>query len=313
MTEMDAPAPSESVAARCGLTLGPLLFHWPAARRRDFYARIADEAPVDCVHLGEVVCTKRAPFADPDLPAIAERLRAAGKQVVLSSLALVTTDREIAAVRAQCDAGFLVEANDVSCLRALAGRPHVIGPLINLFNEGTLSYLARQGAIRVVPPPEVSAAGIGVLARHAGGMQVEVMAFGRQTLSVSARCYHARSRDLHKDGCQFVCEDEPDGLPVQTLDGRPIVMINGTQTMSHGYVVLLRELPALIACGVSRFRLSPQDVDMVAVARVFRDVLDGRLDAAAAMQGVTTLANEVPLVNGYMHGREGLAWVGAGG
>lgn len=293
-----------------GLTLGPLLYHWPSQRRRDFYARIADEAPVDCVHLGEVVCSKRAPFGDPDIPAIAERLRAAGKQVVLSSLALVTSDREIAALREQCEAGFLVEANDVSCLRALAGRPHVIGPLINLFNEGTLGYLARQGAIRVVPPPEISADGIGVLVRHGGGMEIEVTAFGRQTLSVSARCYHARSHDLHKDGCQYACEDDADGLPVQTLDGQPIVMINGTQTMSHGYVVLLEELPGLIARGVRRFRLSPQDADIVAVARLFRDVLDGRIDSAEAMQRIEALVGDVPLVNGYMHRREGLAWVG---
>lgn len=296
-----------------GLTLGPLLYHWPAQRRRDFYARIADEAPVDCVHLGEVVCSKRAPFADPDIPAIAERLRAAGKQVVLSSLALVTSDREIDALRAQCDAGLLVEANDVSCLRALSGRPHVIGPLINLFNEGALGYLARQGAVRVVPPPEVSAEGIGTLARHADGMEIEVMAFGRQTLSVSARCYHARSHDLHKDGCQYACEENADGLPVQTLDGQPIVMINGTQTMSHGYVVLLEELAALIARGVQRFRLSPQDVDMVAVARVYRDVLDARMDTADATQRIGELLGDVPLVNGYMHGREGLAWVGETG
>lgn len=294
-----------------GLTLGPLLYHWPAQRRRDFYARIADEAPVDCVHLGEVVCSKRAPFADPDIPGIAERLHAAGKQVVLSSLALVTSDREIDALREQCDAGLLVEANDVSCLRALAGRPHVIGSLINLFNEGTLDYLERHGAIRVVPPPEVSAEGIGTLVQHARGMEIEVTAFGRQTLSVSARCYHARSRDLHKDGCQYACEEDADGLPVQTLDGQPIVMINGTQTMSHGYVALLEELSGLIARGVQRFRLSPQDVDMVAVAQLFRDVLDGRIDAGEAMQRLTGVVGAVPLVNGYMHGREGLAWVAA--
>jgi len=63
------------------LTLGPLFFHWKPERRRDFYFRIADEAPVDCVYLGEVVCSKREPFFKDDMPAIAERLRAAGKQV----------------------------------------------------------------------------------------------------------------------------------------------------------------------------------------------------------------------------------------
>ncbi len=83
------------------LTLGPILFNWKPERRRDFYFRIADEAPIDCVYLGEVVCSKREPFFVDDLPAIAERLRAAGKQVVLSTLALVTTDREMEAIREQ--------------------------------------------------------------------------------------------------------------------------------------------------------------------------------------------------------------------
>lgn len=296
-----------------GLTLGPLLFHWPAEKRRDFYARIADEAPVDCVHLGEVVCSKRAPFSEAELPAVAERLRAAGKQVVLSTLAMVTSERELDAVRANCEAGFLVEANDVSCLRALAGRPHVVGPLINMFNEGSFAWLVRQGAIRVAPPPEVSAAGLGALAAQTGDVDIEATVFGRHTLSVSARCYHARSRGLHKDNCQYVCEENPDGLPVQTLDGQDIVAINGIATMSHGYAVLLRELPELIGRGVRRFRLSPQDVDMVAVARVYRDTLDQRLDADEAMHRLAALTGAVPAINGYMHGREGLAWVGRPG
>ena len=292
-----------------GLTLGPLLFHWPRAKRRDFYFRIADEAPVDCVHLGEVVCSKREPFSAPDVPEIAARLQAAGKQVVLSTLALVTSQREVQTIRDNCDAGFLIEANDVSSLRALTGRPHVIGPLLNILNEGSLDYAARNGAIRIVPPVEVSAAGLQTLLAHAGTMEVEVQVFGRQTLSVSARCYHARSHGLHKDNCRYVCEGEPDGLPVDTLDGRTIVAVNGTQTMSHGYVVLLREMMALAARGVQRFRLSPQDVDMVAVARLARATLDRDIDPDDATERMRTMIGAVPMINGYLHGREGLAWV----
>ena len=292
-----------------GLTLGPLLFHWPRAKRRDFYFRIADEAPVDCVHLGEVVCSKREPFAAPDIAEIAERLRAAGKQVVLSTLALVTSAREVQAIRDACEAGFLIEANDVSSLQVLEGRPHIVGSLLNILNEGSLAYVARRGAIRIAPPMEVSEAGLAVLAAHAGAMEIEAQVFGRQTLSVSARCYHARSHGLHKDNCRFVCEGEPDGLAVDTLDGRTILTVNGTQTMSHGYVVLLREMADLVAKGVRRFRLSPQDVDMVAVARLARATLDGAIDAEEATERLQPLIGAVPMVNGYLHGREGLAWV----
>lgn len=49
-------------AAKAELTMGPVLFHWPVETLRDFYFHIADEAPVDNVCLGEVVCHKRAPF-----------------------------------------------------------------------------------------------------------------------------------------------------------------------------------------------------------------------------------------------------------
>ena len=38
------------------LTLGPVLFNWTPEAWRDFYLRIADEAPVDTVCIGDKVC-----------------------------------------------------------------------------------------------------------------------------------------------------------------------------------------------------------------------------------------------------------------
>lgn len=296
---------------KAGLTLGPLLFHWSPDKRRDFYARIADEAPVDCVHLGEVICSKRAPFFDPEIPAIAERLKAAGKQVVLSTLALVTSEREIASVRAACDAGFLVEVNDVSCLSVLAGRPHVIGPLMNVFNEAALDYVVRNGAVRVVPPPEVSAAGIATLAKAAQGVEIEAFVFGRQVLSIAMRCYHARSRGLHKDNCQFVCAADSDGLPLTTIAGEPFGAVNGISVLSHGIVAAFDQLAPLAAAGVTRFRLSPQDCDMGTVARLARDVLDGTREPASALAALRPLIGDVPVVDGYMRGVAGRETVAA--
>ena len=51
--------------ARTELTLGPNLFNWAPETWRDFYFRIADEAPVAVVYLGETICSKRAPLARP--------------------------------------------------------------------------------------------------------------------------------------------------------------------------------------------------------------------------------------------------------
>ena len=59
------------------LTLGPLFFHWSPEKRRDFYYRMADEAPIDDVYMGEVVCSKREPFFDPYRDLVIERLEQA--------------------------------------------------------------------------------------------------------------------------------------------------------------------------------------------------------------------------------------------
>ena len=110
------------------LVLGPVLFLWEAPAWRDFYFRMADEADVDCVVLGEVVCSKRQHFHEPMLEAVVERLKGAGKAVRLASLTLVTNEREIRSTRQLCAREVNeVEAEDLSAHHLLRGRPHAIG------------------------------------------------------------------------------------------------------------------------------------------------------------------------------------------
>lgn len=296
------------------LSLGPVLYHWSGEAWRDFHFRIADEAPVDTVYLGEVVCPKRTPFMLPHLDAVAERLRRAGKEVVWSTPALVAGEADMVALRAAVEragAGALVEVNDVAAFSLVAGRPHAIGPYVNVYNEPTLATLARQGAVRVTPPVELSRQALAALA-GAHLAELEVMAFGRLPLALSARCYAARVYGLAKDGCQYVCGADPDGLPVATLDEEPFLAVNGIQTMSYAYGCLLGELDDLIALGVRRFRLSPQRVDMVMVASLYRAVLDRRRSAAEAREALAGIMGEVPLSNGFYHRAKGIALVGSG-
>jgi len=294
------------------LTLGPVLFNWKPEALRDFYFRIADEAPVETVHVGEVVCSKRTPFFDPFLPAVIERLQAGGKEVVLSSLALIMTDREMGAARDLAgSADLLVEANDISVAAAVAkaGRPFVGGALLNIYNEGTLAALEGMGAVRVCLPAELSGKAITALTPAAQSAEIEVQAFGRLPLAISARCYAARARSLSKDSCQYVCADDPDGMPVETLDEVPFLAVNGTQTMSFHTHVLLRELAGLAAAGVARFRLWPHTWDMVAITGVYRAVLDGRLDPAEAEDRLAVLCPGADFANGYIHGRPGHLYI----
>lgn len=287
------------------LALGPVFFNWEPARWRDFYLAIADAAPIDIVYLGETVCAKRAPFTAPYVEEVVERLAAAGKRVVISSLALIGNEREAAALRALCaDAGLTIEANDFGTARLLAGRAHALGPFLNIYNEGTLGYLAAAGAERVCLSPELPAASIARLAASSP-VPLEIIAFGRLPLAISARCFHARAHGLHKDGCQFVCGEDANGLAVATLEGEAFLAVNGTQVLSHSCCSLLRELRGLARSGIAGFRLLPLAADMVAVARLFRGVLDGREDAEAATAALASLLPDLPLANGFVHGAPG--------
>lgn len=291
------------------LCLGPLLFNWPAEQRRDFYFRIADEAPVDVVYFGEVVCAKRTPLFDAYFDSVVERLRTAGKEVILSTLALVITEKDLDLVRRMTDAanGDLIEANDASAVGLLAGRPHVIGPYVCIYNEETLRQLVLRGAECVCLSGELPLHDLAILAASTP-IDLEVQVFGRLPLALSARCYHARARGISKDNCQFVCGDDWDGLPVETVDGAPFVSVNGVQVLSHTYVTLLDEVRSLNDAGINRFRLSPHRIDMVAVARIFRGVADGVEEPKRAMDELRRVSGGATMANGYFHGAAGMAW-----
>lgn len=290
------------------LTIGPVLFNWNPEKWRDFYFRMADEAAVDSVCVGEVVCSKREPFLTPYIPEIVERLQSAGKEVILSTLALVMSKRDMTIIHDVVDMdGVLIEANDISAVSLLKGKPHVVGPLVNAYNEGTLSYMQRNGAIRVALPVELSLKAIAALsAASPSGPELEVFAYGRLPLAISARCYHARAHGLSKDSCQYVCDRDADGMDVDTLDNEPFLVVNGVQTMSRTCVNLLESMPELRTAGVNRFRLSPQSWDMVAVAQVFRNVLDGTEGIECGVEKLECLNRDMGYSNGYLYGAEGI-------
>lgn len=287
------------------LTLGPVLFHWPAERLLDFYRRVADEAPVERVHVGEVVCGKRMPFSDPCWPDVIERLERAGKEVVLSTLAAPATVRERRSIAELCGDDRMVEINDITALPARAGRPFVTGPFLNVYNEATARFLAGRGARAVCPPVELSLAAVGGMAAACPEVEFELFSFGRLPLAISGRCYHARLHGLHKDSCQFTCEQDPDGLAVDTLDDQAFLAINGVQTLSNQVQAFCPEPQVLGRHGVARLRLSPHSCDMVAVAQTYRDLLDGRKEPPAARAALGALDLPGEMVEGYVHARPG--------
>ncbi|SFC86036.1 Collagenase-like protease, PrtC family [Bosea sp. CRIB-10] len=296
------------------LTLGPVLYHWSPERWRDFHYRIADEAPVSTVVVGEAVCSKRAPFKQDHIPAVVERLEAAGKRVLHASLILVSLPRERRQTGELMQADEAeVEINDLTCLATLAGKSFAVGPFVNVYNEATAGFLAERGAMRICLPPELPLSAVATISAALPQVATEVFAFGKVPLAISARCYHARAHNLTKDNCRFVCEQDPDGMPVKTLEGAGFLSVNGVQTLSHSCASLLRDIPALRRAGVASLRLSPQNCDMVAVARLFRDVVDGLLDPEEGERRLGGIYPDVPFANGFLHAAPGHVRTGEGG
>ena len=284
------------------LSFGPLQYFWPRERTLAFY-REAIHWPVDIVYLGETVCSKRRELRTADWLALAEELAASGKQIVLSTLALIEAESELSVLDRQVShGGFWIEANDLSAVQLCRekGRPFVAGPSLNVYNHRALAMLVEDGLQRWVPGVEQGRALIGelkdALVAEGGAMpELEVTAWGRLPLSYSARCFTARALDVPKDQCGFRCIDYPDGTPLATREGRPFLRINGISVQGEETTDLGPELPELRTLGVDILRLYPQAEGMEAVVRHFDEVRDGAV---------------VPLRigerNGYWHGEPGM-------
>jgi len=295
------------------LTLGPIPYFWPREQVFEFYRQAAGW-PVDSVCLGEVVCAKRRALRTTDWLEIAERLTAAGKEAVLSTLTLVEAASELATLRRCCRNGrFPVEANDMAAVEILSelGIAFVGGPTLNVYNARTLAVLAEAGMRRWVPPVELSGDSLAALLADAPpDCDCEVFAWGRLPLAWSARCFTARAENLPKDRCGFACLDDSQGRLIHTRDDEPFLVLNGIQTQSALTQNLAHELDGLSRLPIAALRLDPQPENMERVVRLYRELLDDGADTAALAE-LDRLA-PVGTCTGYWHGQPGFERPDAG-
>jgi collagenase-like PrtC family protease len=284
------------------LSLGPLQYFWPREHTLAFYREAADW-PLDIIYLGETVCSKRRELGTRDWIALAAELARSGKQVVLSSLALIEAESELGALQRLVDHGDCwIEANDLSAVQLCRerGAPFVAGPTLNVYNHHALAMLMEDGLRRWVPGVEQGHTLLRELREAMRTEQrempeLEVIAFGRLPLAFSARCFTARALDVAKDQCGFRCIDYPDGMPLATREGQPFLRINGIQIQGEEITDLGPELPQLRELGVDVLRLYPQAEGMAEMVAHYH--LARRSPVAPPRVGAR---------NGYWHGEPGM-------
>lgn len=288
------------------IALGPILYYWSRDSVRDFYSQVAGW-PVDIVYLGEVVCSRRHEMRFDDWLDVAGKLAVAGKEVVLSTQALIESESDLKVLRRFAGNGlFSIEANDIGAVRLATGQSFVVGPHINTYNGDTLEILAEQGAMRWVMPMELSRQMLAeLLAKTPQGMETEVFAYGRLPLAFSSRCFTARRYNLPKDDCHFMCLQHPCGMTLKTREDQPFLALNGTQTQSASIYNLISEINDMRQLGVDVVRISPQPEHTGEVVAAFRAAIDGAMSAAEASVELEPYLFDAPC-DGYWHGRSGI-------
>lgn len=288
------------------ISLGPILYYWPHDDVRTFYDQVV-HWPVDIVYLGEVVCSRRHEMRLDDWLDVANQLLNAGKEVVLSTQALIESESDLKSLRRLSGNGkFSIEANDMGAVHLIAGQPFIIGPHVNTYNSETLKILAMRGAKRWVMPMEFSRLMLAeLLTDKPMDMETEIFVYGRLPLSFSSRCFTARHYNLSKDDCRFLCLDHGCGLTLSTRESKPFLVLNGIQTQSSSIYNLIAETDSMQDLGVDIVRISPQPMHTGEIVTAFKNRINNITDVSEARASMGPyLFDET--CDGYWYGRSGI-------
>lgn len=287
------------------IAIGNILYFWKKQNIEDFYQQ-AKTSSADIIYLGESVCSKRRELKLSDWLDIAKEIESRGKQVVLSSLALLEAKSELAMLKKVCEnQDFLVEANDFGAVQLLneLGLPFIAGAALNIYNQHDLNYLYKQGMQRWVMPVELSKDWLVNIRDELHNLnlnnkfEIEVYGYGHLPLAYAARCFTARSENKPKDQCDLCCINYPKGREIKSQEGEILFNMNGIQTLSGKAQNLINDLPSMKEL-VDVVRINPNSVESLTWLTLFRHNMEGK--APISLDGYC---------NGYWHKIEGMACV----
>jgi collagenase-like PrtC family protease len=308
------------------LTLGPILFNWQRDEILDFYKQ-AQGWPVDRVYLGEVVCANRvsheAGLSTEDILGIADRLKDTGKEVVVTSLAIVSNEKELELTRSMASLPFAIEANDASVFgitgkatsnAAKETRKKVFaGAHIKSYNNDALDFLNSIGIRHVTLPVELPKETIRALAEHAQKLEMglEVFAHGKLPLAFSWRCYTLLNLGLTKKDCTRQCLENPSGIDLKTMDNEECFTINGTSILSNKPLSLIEHIDELREMGIAALRISPKLKGTGQILNIFKERIDNKMGPAEAIKKLTSLRQntKTEFVNGFYTGTAGKNYI----
>jgi len=297
------------------LALSPVYDSWDRLRLRDFYLKEVVEMDVDTVYIGEVICQKRLTLSENDFKEIIAALKESGKDVYLSSLALITNNDELERSKQFLHLFDGVEVNSFGVLNILINDEKykdlkiILGPFMNVYNSVSADYLKKFNPARLVIPYEVPYETIKDISSKSD-LPLEVNSWGHLSTALSWRCYTARSFDLERDNCAKKCLEHPDGILIETVKKEDLYIINGIQLQSSKIHCLVEQIDMLKEINVSHMRITPSNDNTTDVVNIFSDVLCGNLGNKEAADMLSAYAPH-GLSNGWFLGKPGWQYTAA--
>ena len=285
------------------ISVGSVPSSWGLGKLTSFYRELG-QSPADYVYVGETSCPNRSCSWGDWISSVCGELTRAGKEVYASSLGLVRDETEYRAFDELAQRVRRVEINSPAFLGLGRSYPAVTGAFLNVYNSAATNILARNMVNRIVLPCELGFESIISIAKNSP-VAVEVVVHGHIPVAISYDCHTARCFGRSPNECKMLCQQYPEGMILEA-GHQQMFRIEGPQTLSAATYCLVEYLAVLEEAGIDTVRVLPQWDHTGRILRVYRDVLDHRMEPGDALEELKKLSS-TSLCNGWFLEKAG--WV----